>query len=206
MVIHDKRLRALEDQLRLPEGECPFVVREAADQEVTLRHYDGGRDAKYVIVERRGLAPVTPACVVTVRYAPFVESTAIIYDATARAMQGKARPFACDLTEGSQRVYALLPVQIESIRLRADAERGAIRFRVAFLDASGDRVQAALPFEFKLLPANKRGSLIKDLSTDRQGEYDQAPAYNWPVAGERWQVVVRSLLTGDEATAEFVTP
>lgn len=206
MVIHDKRLRELENQLRLPEGECPFVVREAAGREVTLRHYDGGRDAQYVIVERRGLTPVSPAKVVTVRYAPFVESTAIIYDATARAMQGKTRPFACDLTEVPQRVFALLPVQIESIRLRADAERGRVRFRVAFLDASGDTIQAALPFELKLLPANRREPFIKDCSTARSGEFDQSPAYNWPMAGERWQVVVRSLLTGDEATVEFVTP
>jgi hypothetical protein len=204
MVIQDVDLRALAGELRESDGECPFVAGAKAE-EVALRHYSGGRDSTWVVVERREAAAKALAQV-EIRYAKWVAGTAIIYDGTARAMQGKARPFMCDLTGQRQRVYALLPVQIEGIRVRAGLESGRVRFRVAFLDAGAEALQAALPFELRLLGPNARERVTRTCATSRSGEYDAAPDFHWPAAGENWRAVVRSLLTGDEAAAEFTTP
>src|SRR5437660_12345905 len=111
----ESRLAALGLELRADEQPCPFIVEPPEELELDVRHYSGGRDATYVVISRRnrnerfGQAGV----VANIRYPSFVEGTAIVYDLTAETMQGKARPFLCDLSRHEQRIYALLPLQIE---------------------------------------------------------------------------------------------
>src|SRR4051812_3930178 len=113
--LNDVRLKALERELLAEAGRGPFVIDQHAAKWVELRHFWGGRDATYVVVSRKSSEFVVPSgsILATIQYAMFVEGTTIIYDATDEMLQGKARPFVCDVTRQPARVYALLPMQIE---------------------------------------------------------------------------------------------
>ena len=207
------RLAALERELRTDEGECPFVLEEVAAEGTAVRHFSGGRDATYVLVSRAA----GTATQVTIKYAPFVEGTTIIYDATGETMQGKARPFVCDLTKGAKRVYALLPQQIETIALRTERVDEGVKLRVAFLDACGQAIQAAVPFELRELDYRRRehqASLIdergrvfdisrKHLSTDRQGSYVELRKSLPGFRPMQFTAIIRSLLTGQEQAVTY---
>ena len=187
-LLRDERLAPLSRYLRPGEGECPFVVRDSHRADVRLTHFSPGRDATYVVIQSSKLEKVI------IGYAPFVEGTALIYDVTAAAMQGKARPFECDLRIGG-RVYALLPVQIEAIRV---ALRGR-RIEVEFGDARGERVEAALPFVLLLQTASRKVGAAYSC-TDRDGRFVREIAE--VEADELLSVTVRSLVTGcEERTA-----
>jgi hypothetical protein len=182
-LLHDDQLADLARELRPGEGECPFVVRPPHDAIVRLAHFSGGRDATYVLLE--ALKPAT----VTIGFAPFVEGTTLIYDVTDQTLQGKARPFTCDLQTVKSRIYALLPVQIEAVHIGRRGERLQIEFR----DARAERIAAALPFEWTLIGARDKPALAIS-STSRRGQFvrDLGEA----VARDLASVIVRSLLTG----------
>ena len=180
--LSERPYAALQRELRPGVGECPFVVRDAR-HEVELLHYSGGRDAEYIFVsQRRGE-------VVTIRYAPHVEGTTLIYDLTAGALQGKARPFACDLRETPLRVFALLPVQIEEIAVAVVQKKAEPAIQVEFRDAQGERLQAALPFCLTV-----EGQQPASYCTDKQGRFSLS------VSAALRRVTVRSQLTGREET------
>jgi len=183
--LHDERLAALARELRAGEGDCPFVVRKPHEATVKLANYSAGRDASYVVLEAD--KPAT----VTIGYAPFVEGTALIYDVTAAAMQGKARPFKSELNSKHPRVYALLPVQIEVTQV---VLRGR-RLHVEFQDASGTRIEAALPFQLTLNSAKGKDRAYYS-STDRNGRFVRETSD--ADKGDMLSVSVRSLLTGCE--------
>jgi hypothetical protein len=184
-----RQFRALASELRLGTGDCPFVVDSAAEKHISLMHFSGGRDASYVAVSRELGGPGSDDPLsVNIGYRPFVEGTTIIYDATAETMQGKARPFLCRLPGSQrQRVYAVMPFQIEGILMRA----GNGRWSVGFVDARGELVEAALPFELRLV--NEAGERLSAEyhCTDRGGRFscDVARAS---------RLIARSLLTGCE--------
>lgn len=186
--LHNERLVALASELRAGGGECPFVVRGPHEATIKLAHFSAGSDATYVLVEA-----AKPATVV-IGYAPFVEGTTLIYDVIAAAMQGKARPFVCELDSNHPRVYALLPVQIEIMHVEL---RGR-RLHVEFQDASGERIEAALPFQLTLTSA---GGNVRSYygSTDRNGRFVRKLA----ASEEILSVTVRSLLTGCEERKEL---
>lgn len=213
VLVGEDRLHALWRELQGGKGECPFVLEGADDKDISLRHYDGGRDATYVYVWRQGIfsshpgtfvAP-QPDATVKVRYSTFVAGTTIIYDATAEAMQGKARPFVCDLTERALRVFALLPYQIEAVDAGTEIKDGKVRLRVSFLDARGEIIQGALPFERQLI--SPKGHVLRDYEvTARNGVFDQAPKYQWKIIPGEWKFAVRSLLAKFETTVMFTPP
>src|SRR5688572_22970925 len=59
---------------------------------------DGGRDVKYALVLARDLPESSrPGIRETVTYRRDVAGTDVIYDLTGEFLQGKARPFVCDL-------------------------------------------------------------------------------------------------------------
>src|SRR5436190_7217627 len=148
----NKRLKSLAHELRAATGPCPFVVDQEAARLIALSHYSGGRNATYVLVSRKLVGnPPLPDVAVTIGYAPFVEGTAIIYDLTDETMQGKARPFVCNLGGQLVRVYALMPFQIEETALSIERVGNNQHLHVAFLDARREAIQAALPFEMRLL-------------------------------------------------------
>jgi hypothetical protein len=188
----DNRLAALARELRPGEGPCPFVVLEPPHFKVRLTHFSAGRDATYVVLDRAPIA-ARPAAV-TIGYAPFVEGTSLIYDLTNETLQGKARPFTCDLTRSEQLVYAVLPVQIETIDIRLRGQQ----IEVEFHDARDERIEAALPFQLTATGASLE-RFESYACTDAGGRYSRAlPA---SVGASPWTVTVRSLLTGcDERT------
>lgn len=200
--IDHPRLKALGQELRPGAGPCPFIVESPSGVEFDVQHYSGGRDATYIIISRGAGTPPGPGnATANVRYAPFVEGTAIIYDVTAESIQGKARPFVCDLSQHEQRVYALLPVQIEASDGALDTSRPdkKLRLRFACRDAQRQPIEAALPFELKFYgPGAPLGPVLQTsyLATNRQGifsiKWESLIAVNSPVH----RTAFRSLLTG----------
>jgi hypothetical protein len=187
--LHDDRLAALSRHLRRREGACPFVVRELRDAIVKLAHFSAGRDATYVVISSS-----SNAANVTIGYAPFVEGTTLIYDVTDEMLQGKARPFACSLPRGRHRVYALLPVQLETIHV-ALRER---RLEVEFRDARGERIEAALPLQLTLTSASGKHR-ASYCCTARDGRFvRELDGFD---GDERSSIAVRSLLTGRSESA-----
>jgi hypothetical protein len=184
-----RQFRALASELRPGMGDCPFMADSVAEKQVSLSHFSGGRDAKYVVVSRNVGGKDSPEnLAIQIGHRPFVEGTTIIYDATAETMQGKARPFVCNLQSSQRiRVYAVMPFQIEDISLRSAGRR----FMVEFVDARGQRIAAALPFQLRLVSAGGEVLSVEYHSTDRRG-------YFACDAGRASRAIVRSLLTGSE--------
>ena len=200
----DRRLESLQRELRVGRGECPFIFLDKGKIEARLAHYDGGRDVTYVAVTRAADIAINisggAVAVVTIGYAPFVEGTTIIYDLTDEMMQGKARPFACDLSRTPCRMYAVLPFQIEQVKIAVDKLPQPQRLLVGFLDARGERIQAALPFRVQVVAAD-RAALDEYACTDRQGQFSRDIP---ELAGRaNAKIVVRSLLTGRDDSAAF---
>lgn len=190
------------------DGKCPFVVPDAAAKHVELLHYSGGRQATYVAIGHHPTSNENPAdgpCI-KVMFAPFVEGTAIIYNVTEMALQGKARPFFCKLEHGGHRLYAMLPYQIEAIKLTATLVKGKLQFDVSFADAGGDVIQAVMPFEMRYVDQRSETRLKEIRVTNREGQHVDSYDYRWSVSPGRWTAVVRSLLTGQEQSANFEPP
>jgi hypothetical protein len=193
----NSRWKALLPELRANRGSCPFVVDAQAAKHVALSHLSGGRDAMYVVVARKpnGQSPL-PALAVMIGYAPFVEGTTIIYDVTDETMQGKARPFVCDLGRRMERMYAVLPFQVEETSIRCQGTSEDRRLEVAFLDGRRQRIQAALPFELRLLNPDGATLMAEYVATDRHGRFSR-PMPSRSIATAT-TATVRSLLTGRE--------
>ena len=188
-----KRLSPLYGQFRPANTACPFVVDDDAAKHVELLHCSAGRDAVYVQVLRKcDGSPPLEKLLVTIRYASFVEGTTIIYDLLDETMQGKARPFDCDLSRGFAPEYMLLPCQIERILIGVRDDDDSRIVDVAFLDARNEIIEAALPFELKILDAN--GTILEShfATTNRNGKTQR----KLPAMCSR--INVRSLLTGSE--------
>jgi hypothetical protein len=188
ILLHDERLEALARELQAGEGACPFVVLDPPESGIRFSHFSAGSDAAYVLVERS-----RPGGII-IGYASFVEGTTLIYDLTDETLQGKARPFACDLRRYERRVYALLPAQIETICLEPKERQIAVEFH----DACSERMEAALPFHVIATAAGGRRHTTYG-STDRNGRATHAiPA---SLGAGPWSVQIRSLLTGRTALA-----
>ncbi|HMC12478.1 MAG TPA: hypothetical protein VKH44_14355 [Pirellulaceae bacterium] len=196
----NKRLKSLAHELRAATGPCPFVVDQEAARLIALSHYSGGRDATYVLVSRKLVGnPPLPDVAVTIGYAPFVEGTAIIYDLTDETMQGKARPFVCNLGGQLVRVYALMPFQIEETALSIERVGNNQHLHVAFLDARREAIQAALPFEMRLLAADGNVLWTDCRATDRRGKFFcPLESLSITLFGGGTKLVIRSRLTGHE--------
>lgn len=186
-------------------GPPLFVSKAGAASRVVIKQYDAGRDATYLTVsrqpERAGrlenveLADAFPPRE-TIGFLRQVAGTDIIYDLTDETLQGKCRPFVCDLTTVRCRVYALLPVQIEAIALTAAATPAGRTARVEFHDARGQRLQALLPFHFRIEADGKEintGYYV----TESDGRFDFPPKLltDLPPGSK---LIVRSQLTGRE--------
>jgi hypothetical protein len=193
----NRRFKPLFRYLRAGEGACPFVIDDDAAKRVVMSHHNAGRDATLIQIGRKwdGKLPLDDLAV-TIRYAPFVEGTAIIYDLTDETMQGKARPFECDLKSRFARMYMLLPYQVErtAIELRGTGERRAAR--ISFLDARGEVIEAALPFELRIAASHDKQLESRYASTNEDGLFR--------CELESANIAVRSCLTGCEEA--FTSP
>jgi hypothetical protein len=197
----NRRLKSLADQLRPATGPCPFMVDQDATKQIALSHYSAGRDATYVHVARKwdGKLPLADLAV-TIGYAPFVEGTTIIYDLSDEMMQGKARPFVCDFGQRLLRAYMVLPFQVEATVARAAPSIESPQLHVAFHDARGETIQAALPFELRII--DSAGIVLSEYhATDRNGRFSRGIAYSHGA-----KCIVRSLLTGREESLKYIFP
>ena len=207
-LLADEKYAALRDQLRRSEDNPLFVPRLGAASKLLLHQFDCGQDSKYIVITRADPAlDIEQPLAESIGFGRAVQGVEIIYDVTAEAMQGKTRPFTCDLTGIKSRVYALLPVQIEGIAVTVRYYKERVLIRCGFLDAGGTRMHAALPFEATVVSAagNERGRVFG--STDAiQGSAESRLAISSLKLGRRFQVVVRSLLTGYDERVSVENP
>lgn len=196
------RFGGLIGNIKSADGPALFVSRAGAASRVVIEQFDGGRDAQYIVISRKveqpsldrlGILEALPPREM-IGFLPQVAGTDIIYDLTDETLQGKARPFVCDLTIQCSRVYAVLPVQIETIALTSIAAPEGRAAQLEFRDARGERMQAALPFHFR---AEAEGEELKAgyYATERNGRFHFSNKLLADLpAGS--QLFVRSQLTG----------
>jgi hypothetical protein len=197
-----KKLSAyLRERLQPHDGPSPFVLRGPVAQAIHLTHYFGGRDATYVFVSRKTEFRSTPGSESpTIHFAPQVAGTAIIYDVTAGALQGKARPFVCDLSQHSTRIYAVMPYQIEGIRTSRQSSDHGFVLHVEFVDARQERIAAVLPLSTELCLSN--GIRHKSRSiTGESGVFRSS--FQVSRGSDPCQLIVRSLLADWETTIKL---
>ncbi len=192
----NRRFKPLFHYLQPGEGACPFVIDAQAAKQVAISHHSAGRDAVLIQISRNwdGKLPLDNLAV-TIRYAPWVEGTAIIYDLMDETMQGKARPFVCDLKHRFARMYMLLPYQVEKTSIRFRNERASRVARIGFLDAQGQTIEAALPLMLRVDDAGGKPLLSAQAATNRLGICD------FELPDEARRLSVRSCLTGQEENA-----
>jgi hypothetical protein len=182
----NRRLKPLMHELRGSPNPCPFIANGEAVKRIALAHYSAGHDATYVHVSRKwdGRLPLDEL------------AAAIIYDLTSETMQGQARPFVCDLGRRLARSYMILPFQLESISVRAMGPAKTCQLHVAFLDARGQTVEAALPFELRLIDPTGEETRKECYATSRLGQFARRLDGLGVAPAPGFHVVVRSLLTG----------
>jgi hypothetical protein len=198
---------------KIDDSIPPLFVVEAGTGPATCENGPAYRDVRYVRVTRENAAntdgslselltrPVRP----TIAYSPAVAGTDLIYDVTGEFLQGKARPFACDLSREAERIYAVLPFQLEIIAAVAEqrTEPPALLVRVEFQQASGERIVGMLPFEMQLLAARGHVAHASWRATDAAGLFSASLPLPENIADCRWKLVVRSQLDGQTERVEI---
>jgi hypothetical protein len=193
---HASRFGSLSRIVAADQRPALFVPRGPAAELVRVHQFDGGRDAKYLVVIQREVARRCKGPRATIGFLPEVPGTAIIYDLTDQTLQGKARPFDCDLTSRALRLYALLPVQIEEIAVFMSSGQ-APKLKIEFRDATGKRLEAALPFRLQFHNRPRVGSKSTFGTTELNGQYVEQLR---PGQGE---IAVISTATGREQSIEY---
>lgn len=193
--------------------DAAIVPVAGARSKLASVEIDGGRDVKYVIVYARELpASSRPGIRESVTYRRDVAGTDVIYDLTGEFLQGKARPFACDLRTLPLRVFAVLPFQVERLKMSAQQRAVArprserqhegriahLKLRVQFLDGADEPMEGRFPIGLGLRRRDDEVSCGRYTTTDNLEPFTLA----FPVASadRDLRVVVRSLMTGDELT------
>ena len=186
--------------------ERAFRVAAIGTRQLQTKAFAGGRDVRYVIVSAPQPVTANEKLKATISYGPKVAGTDLIYDVTGEFLQGKARPFECDLTQHSMRVYAVLPFQLEHIVITVPRRAVAgkmLPVRVEFQQATGDRIEGVLPFHLKLLLLDGVASHHSWRSTNHDGRFDDSLRIAADAPRGKWSLVVRSQLSGESATAEI---
>ena len=181
-----------------------------------ISQWRAGADVRIALVApdkysalKAGGAAVNPS----LTYGPEIAGTDLLYDITGERMQGKARPFVCDLAKFPIRVYAILPFQMEMVAVAAQQRVSrAPLVSVQFQDASQTRIQGALPFHWSLTRVNAdtnanegRSNAPSQVasafaSTNRDGEFQDRLPFPGGAAPGQWRLAIRSCLTGEEVS------
>jgi hypothetical protein len=187
-----------------------LVSRAGAGSVLRIDQHDGGKGAQYFFISRKEQKhaffdrplPVFPPPRETIAFLPQVAGTDILYDLTDEMLQGKCRPFVCDVTTVRCRVYALLPVQIEAIALTAGVAPAGSTAQVEFHDARGQRLQAVFPFHFRI---EADGNEIKSgyYVTEVDGRFDFSKTKLLTDLPPGATLTVRSQLTGREKSCSL---
>lgn len=206
----------------LQEGEfrrdAAIVPQFGKRSKLASVEISGGRDVKYVIVYAREVPECfQPGIEETLTYRRDVAGTDLVYDVTGEFMQGKARPFACDLRKLPLRIYAVLPFQVEkldlaiqqrvqipAVRLQDQRIFGLwLKTQVQLLDAAGEVIAGKFPIAVEFIRRHSRDRIrgFSLVDAEMGGPAEIGTAIK-PEAGQ-WEFAVRSLLTGDEVTLPF---
>lgn len=192
-----------------PSGKQPALRPEATEKsQLQVIGVAAGRDVELALVmaPRQADGKARP-CSETLTYRQDVAGTDLVYDLTGEFLQGKARPFVCDLTKLPVRLYALLPFQVENLTVRAQQKISVAKgkgitakFEVEFQDGQGKRVQGSLPCHARLLQPDGKPAWEQYLATAKDGSLSAAAELPTDAQPGEWSLAVRSQLTGDEAT------
>lgn len=194
---------------KLKEKKHSALVPAAGKRsQVLCTSFDGGKDVELVLVRaRQDASGKAPAIRETLTYREDVAGTDLVYDLTGEFMQGKARPFICDLGKLPARFYALLPFQIESLSVallgqegNAAEQGGDVEFTVEFLDGLGRRAAGVLPCHAELRQPNGNAAWQRFLATSPEGILTAEAAVPRNAAAGKLSLVVRSQLDGKQVT------
>ncbi|MGI8982735.1 MAG: hypothetical protein ACR2FY_26165 [Pirellulaceae bacterium] len=179
---------------------APALVPGAGERsQLTCEGFSGGKDVVLVLVRAR---PDSQGRHQAVRekltFRQDVAGSNLVYDLTGEFMQGKARPFDCDLREQPARLYAVLPFQVESLTVIAKQQGGMVNLAVEFLTALGNRVQGTLPCHAVLKTPNGKVAWERCLATSKDGTFTAAAELPPEAPRGKWLLIVRSLLDGKE--------
>ena len=179
--------------------EPALVPAEAERSLLTCDGLVGGKDVEIVLVRaKRGPDGKPLAVKETLTYRKDVAGTDLVYDLTGKFMQGKARPFDCDLRNQPARLYVLLPFQVENLAAVARQQQNKITIEVEFQNALSKCVKGSLPCHAALRTPDGKVAWERYLATTPEGKLaataDLPPSF---LLG-KWSLVVRSLLDGKE--------
>jgi hypothetical protein len=191
-------------------GHAWLKSDRGADSRISLMQIDGGRDASYVVAVndswvatqadwhqvKETLAPVAGA-------AGKPAKAGVLYDCTAEKPLGELKPFECDLSQTTARVFAALPRAIKGVALSATQSVKAgndLAVAVEFQDAEGQRLMGVLPFHLTIRRPDGTAHTELYRSTTKEGTFSLTVpiAANDPLG--KWLVEARSQLTGELAT------
>jgi hypothetical protein len=190
---------------RVP-GAALLVSRAGAASRVIIEQFDAGRDAQYFTISRnpKRMSRFPPDDVPpreTIGFLPQVAGTDILYDLSDTALQGKCRPFLCDLTKVWSRIYTLTPMQIESIAISSAKSPAGRAARVEFHDGRGQRLQAIFPFHYWI---EAHGSVLvgghDTTAADGRFDFPAKILADLPAAS---RLTIHSQLTGREQSIEL---
>jgi hypothetical protein len=189
----------------LPKPKEPALVPVLGQQsKLTCEGFTAGKDVELVLVRAKsGEDGKALAVLETLTYRKDVAGSDLVYDLTGEFLQGKARPFDCDLRKQPQRLYALLPFQVEKLAVVAGKPSDKVSFAAEFQNALGQRVRGALPCYAELrMPSGKvvwERYLTSGPSGGLGGREATAGLPSDAPRG-KWSLIVRSMLDGSEVT------
>lgn len=180
----------------------PALVPEAGKGSLlNCFSFVAGKDVEIVLVGAKKGSDGKPLKVKSIlTYRQDVAGSDLVYDLTGEFMQGKARPFACDLQTQPARLYALLPFQVESMSVDARSKSGRVVLKVEFRNGLDQRVRGALPCHAELRMPDGKVAWEKYLATSTDGTLTATAELPPGVAAGKWLIVVRSLLDGKLVT------
>jgi len=185
-----------------PKPKEPALVPAAGERSLlTCEGFVGGKDVEIVLVRAKHDADGKPLAVKeTLTYRKNVAGTDLVYDLTGEFMQGKARPFDCNLREQPARLYALLPFQVEGLLVVVKQQQDAIAIEVEFQNALGKRVEGSLPCHAQLRTPGGKVAWERYLATSPEGKLTATAALPPKSPHGKWSLIVRSLADGKEVT------
>lgn len=181
--------------------EAALVPAAGERSLLTCESFSAGRDVELVLVraklDSQGRAQGVKE---TLTYRKDVAGSDLVYDLTGEFLQGKARPFPCDLRQQPARLYALLPFQIESLAVVVKQQIGNVCIQVEFQNALSKRAEAALPCHAELRAPDGKVAWERYLATSKDGSLIVAAELPPDAPRGKWSLSVRSLLDGKEVT------
>ena len=188
----------LTDMQRTPAALVPAAGETSR---LSCGGYIAGKDVLIVLVRAKRDADGKPLPVKeTLTYRKDVAGTDLVYDLTGEFLQGKARPFDCDLRDRPARLYALLPFQVENLAITARQQPGKVTIEVELQNALRKRVEGALPCHAELRMPDGKVGWERFLATSPEGTLTEAAELPLRSPHGKWSLIVRSLLDGKEVT------